>query len=202
MRRAALMPRAVIAVVLAFLAVACGGQRELAGYVRTPNPSLAGVVLPILGDAGGERELVADDDGLLIVYFGYTNCPDVCPTTMQDLRIALREIDDADRDRVDVAMVTVDPDRDIPILPDYVTSFFPDGIALGTEDAVQLLTAAEAFGASFSVTEADDGTIEVAHSGSLYAVDDTGGLLITWPFGLERAALRADIEDLLAGRRA
>jgi protein SCO1/2 len=170
--------------------------------VRTPNPSLVGVTLPVLGDAGGDRELVAAPDGLLVVYFGYTNCPDVCPTTMQDLRIALREVDDANRDRVEVAMVTVDPGRDIPILPDYVTSFFPDGIALGTEDAGRLLTAAEAFGASYSVTEADDGSIEVAHSGSLYAVDDSGELLITWPFGLDRDLLRADIEDLLAGRRA
>lgn len=200
--RAALMPRAMIVIVLTLFAVACGGQRELAGYVRTPNPSLTGVKLPVLGDTGGDRELVAAPDGLLVVYFGYTNCPDVCPTTMQDLRIALREVDDADRDRVEVAMVTVDPSRDIPILPDYVTSFFPDGIALGTEDAAQLLTAAEAFGASYAVTEADDGSIEVAHSGSLYAVDDSGELLITWPFGLDRDLLRADIEDLLAGRRA
>jgi protein SCO1/2 len=104
--------------------------------------------------------------------------------------------------RVDVAMVTVDPERDVPILPDYVTSFFSDGIALGTDDPAQLRAAADIFGASYLVTEAEDGSIEVAHSGSLYAVDDSGELLITWPFGLDRDELRADIEDLISGRRS
>ena len=194
------MKRLAIALVMLTSFVACGGQRELAGYIRTPNPSLAGVRLPVLGPSGGERELIAAPNSLLIVYFGYTNCPDVCPTTMSDLRAALREVDGAER--VEVAMVTVDPNRDIPILPDYVQSFFPDGIALGTTDARELAAAADIFGASYSVTSNDDGDIEVAHSASLYAVDDTGGLLITWPFGLDRDALRADIDDLLAGRRA
>lgn len=194
------MKRLVLGLVILTSLVGCGGQRELAGYIRTPSPSLAGVTLPVLGPSGGKRELIAAPDNLLIVYFGYTNCPDVCPTTMSDLRAALREVDEADR--VEVAMVTVDPNRDIPILPDYVQSFFSDGIALGTTDAGELAAAANIFGASYSVTSNDDGEIEVAHSGSLYAVDDTGGLLITWPFGLDRDALRADIDDLLAGRRA
>ena len=194
------MRRAFLVAAIVTLIAACGGQRELAGYIRTPNPSLSGVTLPVLGVEGVERELVARPDGLLIVYFGYTNCPDVCPTTMQDLRIALREMDEAER--VDVAMVTVDPERDVPILPDYVTSFFSDGIALGTDDPAQLRAAADIFGASYLVTEAEDGSIEVAHSGSLYAVDDSGELLITWPFGLDRDELRADIEDLISGRRS
>ncbi len=195
-----MMRRAFLVAAIVTLISACGGQRELAGYIRTPNPSLSGVTLPVLGVEGVERELVARPDGLLIVYFGYTNCPDVCPTTMQDLRIALREVDEAQR--VDVAMVTVDPERDVPILPDYVTSFFSDGIALGTDDPAQLRAAADIFGASYLVTEAEDGSIEVAHSGSLYAVDDSGELLITWPFGLDRDELRADIEDLISGRRS
>lgn len=195
-----MMRRAFLVAAIVTLISACGGQRELAGYIRTPNPSLSGVTLPVLGVEGVERELVARPDGLLIVYFGYTNCPDVCPTTMQDLRIALREVDEAER--VDVAMVTVDPERDVPILPDYVTSFFSDGIALGTDDPAQLRAAADIFGASYLVTEAEDGSIEVAHSGSLYAVDDSGELLITWPFGLDRDELRADIEDLISGRRS
>ncbi len=195
-----MMRRAFLVAAIVTLIAACGGQRELAGYIRTPNPSLSGVTLPVLGVEGVERELVARPDGLLIVYFGYTNCPDVCPTTMQDLRIALREMDEAER--VDVAMVTVDPERDVPILPDYVTSFFSDGIALGTDDPAQLRAAADIFGASYLVTEAEDGSIEVAHSGSLYAVDDSGELLITWPFGLDRDELRADIEDLISGRRS
>jgi protein SCO1/2 len=181
----------------ALLVAACGGDRELAGYVRTPAPSLVGITLPDLTTDGADFELRAEPGRLLVVYFGYTNCPDYCPTTMQDLRIALRSVGDADR--VDVAMVTVDPERDNPILADYVRSFFPDGVALGTTDAERLARAAQPFGVSYSVTTADDGDIEVAHSTQLFAVDPTGDLLITWPFGLDRDELARDIEDLLEG---
>lgn len=179
------------------LVTACGGDRELAGYIRTPAPSLVGITLPELTADGADFELRAEPGRLLVVYFGYTNCPDYCPTTMQDLRIALRSVGDADR--VDVAMVTVDPERDNAILPDYVRSFFPDGVALGTTDAERLARAAQPFGVSYAVTTADDGDIEVAHSTQLFAVDPTGDLLITWPFGLDRDELAKDIDDLLDG---
>ena len=167
----------------------------MAGYVRTPAPSLAGITLPELTADEADFEMRADDGRLLVVYFGYTNCPDYCPTTMQDLRVALRSVDAADR--VDVAMVTVDPERDNPILADYVRSFFPDGIALGTTDAERLARAAQPFGVSYSVTTDADGDIEVAHSTQLFAVDPTGELLVTWPFGLGRDELAKDIDDLL-----
>jgi protein SCO1/2 len=186
-----------VVVIAAMLSAACGGERELAGYVRTPAPSLVGVTLPELTAEGADFELRADPGRLLVIYFGYTNCPDYCPTTMQDLRIALRSVDEADR--VDVAMVTVDPERDNAILADYVRSFFPDGIALGTTDAGRLARAAEPFGVSYAVTTADDGDVEVAHSTQLFAVDPSGDLMITWPFGLDRDELAEDIDDLLEG---
>lgn len=185
----------IVLAVTALGATACGGDRELAGYVRTPAPSLSGITLPELTADDADFELRADAGRLLVVYFGYTNCPDYCPTTMQDLRIALRSVDAADR--VDVAMVTVDPERDNPILADYVRSFFPDGVALGTTDAERLARAAQPFGVSYSVTTDADGDIEVAHSTQLFAVDPTGELLITWPFGLDRDELAKDIDDLL-----
>ncbi|MGA1345550.1 MAG: SCO family protein [Ilumatobacteraceae bacterium] len=188
---------AVLTAALLLVLVACGGDRELAGYVRTPAPSLVGVTLPELTADGADFELRAAPGRLLVIYFGYTNCPDYCPTTMQDLRIALRSV--AEADRVDVAMVTVDPERDNSILGDYVRSFFPDGIALGTPDAGRLARAAEPFGVSYAVTTAADGDVEVAHSTQLFAVDPSGDLIITWPFGLDRDELARDIDDLLDG---
>ncbi len=193
-----MMRRAIAAIVASVMLVtACGNSREFAGYVRTPAPSTRGITLPELG-SGSARELVAQDGNLLVVYFGYTNCPDMCPTTMQDLTVALRRLDDPTR--VEVAMVTVDPDRDLAVLDAYVKSFIPSAVALGTTDEAALAMAAEPFGVNYLVEDSADG-IEVAHTTSLYVVDDEGQLLLTWPFGIPSVEISADLEDLLNGRR-
>ena len=194
------MIRRTLAITLALLVLAagCGNSREFAGYVRTPAPSTKGITLPELGTSS-ERELVATNGKLLVVYFGYTNCPDMCPTTMQDLTVALRRLDDPSQ--VEVAMVTVDPDRDLPVLDGYVKSFIPTAVALGTTDPSALVAAAEPFGVNYLVEESPDG-VEVAHTTSLYVVDDEGLLLLTWPFGIPSVDISADLNDLLDGRRS
>lgn len=176
--------------------VACGEDaRELAGYRRDPAPSVASISLPELTNGGAEFSFVADPDELLVVYFGYTNCPDFCPTTMSDLKLARQRLDDPDR--VGVAMVTVDPDRDLDVLARYVTSFMSDAHALGTTDAAALARAAAPFGASYEVSTAADGKVEVAHTTSLYAIDDSGQLVLTWQFGVPIEDLAGDLEQLL-----
>jgi protein SCO1/2 len=133
----------------------------------------------------------------LIVYFGYTSCPDVCPTTMAGLRTVLQDLGD-DADRVQVAMATVDPTRDTDeVITGYVQGFIPGGHALRTTDDAALRAVADVFGAFYQVTSADDGTEEVVHSGSVYAVDDQGRLRVTWTFGTPPADIANDIEILL-----
>jgi len=192
--------RRTLAITLALLvlAAACGNSREFAGYVRTPAPSTKGITLPELGTSS-ERELVAANGKLLVVYFGYTNCPDICPTTMQDLTVALRRLDDATR--IEVVMITVDPARDLEVLDGYVKSFIPTALALGSLDAAELAAAAEPFGVSYLV-EGEGSGVEVAHTTSLYVVDDEGTLLLTWPFGIPSTEISADLNDLLNGRRS
>ena len=185
------------------LVAACGGEDDatLTGYQREPAPDVGGITLPDVA-TGDEVALQADEGELLAIYFGYTHCPDFCPTTMSDLRLALRRMDEDDAARVDVAMVTVDPDRDLEILPEYVGGFFEDGIALGTTDASALATAAAPFGVTYDVSTNDDGEIEVAHSTALYVVDDQGKLVLTWQFGVEIDELKQDLEILLDGYSA
>lgn len=191
---------ALVVATAAFAALSAGcSTREFAGFVREPAPDVSALSLPDTS-TGDDLTLRAQPGGLLMVYFGYTNCPDYCPTTMSELKIALRRA--GDPAAVDVAMVTVDPDRDGPILADYVGSFFPGGHALVTYDDALLAEVAALFGASYLVSTDDDGSVEVAHSTALYAVDDTGRLVMTWPFGIDIDAMAADIEDLLDGRRA
>jgi len=184
---------------------ACGSDppRELTGYRREPAPVVGTLSLPDLTADGEEFALQAEPGHLLAVYFGYTNCPDICPTTLNDLRLALRRMDEADAERVDLAMITVDPERDLPILADYVTSFVEGAHALGTDDEDRLLTVAAPFGVGYTVSRDDAGEIEdVSHSTSLYLVDDAGELVLTWQFGVPIDALAADLEQILAEQDA
>ena len=174
------------------------GERVLAGIVRDPAPSVDATPIPSLTQPGSDVVFRGEPGGYVAVYFGYTNCPDVCPTTMADWTVALRRLPEDLAERVRTVMVTVDPERDNDILTGYVRSFVPDAEAAGTLDADLLAAAAEPFGVSYSVTTGDDGEIEVAHSGFLYLVDDEGRLLVTWPFGISSTDMAADVEQLAA----
>ena len=176
------------------------GDGDLAGYVREPAPVVGGFELPDLSNGGEPFALRAEPGELLVVYFGYTNCPDFCPTTLSDVRLARRELDDPSA--VDVAMITIDPDRDLPVLAEYIGGFFPDdGHALGTDDPSLLARVAAPFGTSYEVATNAEGEVEVGHRTDLYAVDDEGRIALTWPFGVTKDALAADFEHLLDGDR-
>ncbi len=177
-------------------------ERTLAGIVRDPAPAVDGTTLPSLTNEGTDVEFRGEPGGLKAVYFGYTNCPDVCPTTMSDWTVALRRLPEEIASRVDTLMVTVDPERDNDLLTGYVQSFVPDAEAAGTLDADRLAAAAEPFGVSYDVTTNTDGEIEVAHSGFLYLVGDDGKLLVTWPFGTPSEDIAADVEQLYEAQAA
>ncbi|MEM8904558.1 MAG: SCO family protein [Actinomycetota bacterium] len=187
-----------LGVAAALALAACGGDEpaQLTGFERTPAPSVAELTLPEVG-AVDAFDFRADEDELLVVYFGFTFCPDVCPTTLSDLRRALDDLGD-DADRVSVAMATVDPGRDTDeVISGYLRSFIDDGHPLRTDDDAELRAVTAVFGADYAVDVADDGDIEVAHTGSLYAVDDQGHLVVTWPFGTRPDDLRSDLQLLL-----
>ena len=174
-----------------------GGDSALSGIVRDPAPQVDLVSLPSLSEPGTDVEFRADDGGIQVVYFGFTNCPDVCPTTLADLTVALRMLEPEQADAVDVVMIGVDPERDNAVLDQYVTTFISDATAAGSDDAELLAEAGEPFGASWEVRTAEDGEIEVDHSPFLYAVDDQGQLVLTWQFGASAEDIAADLAKLL-----
>ncbi|UCG40774.1 MAG: SCO family protein [Acidimicrobiia bacterium] len=179
--------------VLTLVVNACAPAQP-AGIVRDPAPEVGGLSLP---DAAGiEQAFVGPPDGYLLVYFGFTSCPDICPTTMADLRQALSDIGD-DAEHFEVAMVTVDPDRDgYPEVQRYVDTFFGDGLALRTDDDSRLREVATGFGADYDVTTVD-GQPEVGHTAYLYAVNEAGEMLLQWPFGVTADDIANDLEILL-----
>ena len=187
---------AAVPVAIALALASCGGEsRQLAGYSVEPVPAVGDIALPDLSNDGAEFALRADTGKILVVYFGYTNCPDFCPNTMTNVKLARQQLDDPAK--LEMAMVTVDPARDLGTLASYVTSFIPDAHALGTADASELARAASAFGVSYDVSTDSNGEAEVAHTTLLYAVDDTGHVVLAWPFGVSIDDLAADIEELL-----
>ncbi len=180
---------------------ACGGDssgtQELVGYTLEPAPQVGDLGLPDTTRDGETLALRAEPDGLLLVFFGFTNCPDVCPLTMANIERTLTDIGDGD-ESVDVAMVTVDPTRDTPeILTDYVRSFVPDGHGLRTTDDAELLTVAQRFGASYVLTPTDDGGVDVVHTGSVFVVDDAGEVVLVWTFGTSATDMTADLSELI-----
>jgi protein SCO1 len=195
--------RAVPGVAMAVAAlVACGGDdpRQLAGYSVEPVPMVGDITLPDLTNDSTEFPMRADPGKILLVYFGYTNCPDFCPNTMANIKLARQQVDDPAQ--VEMAMVTVDPERDLDTLASYVTGFIPDGHALGTPDDAALSRAASAFGVSYDVSTGSGGETEVAHTTLLYAVDDDGQVVLAWPFGVSIDDLAADIDQLLDSPQA
>ena len=173
------------------------GPRVLSGYQVDPPQNVAGVTMPDVSNGGAEFEMVAEPGHLLVVFFGYTHCPDVCPTTLFDLKKALRTLGD-DAALIDVAMGTIDPERDTDeVITGYLQSFIPTGHALRTLDQEALVAATAAFGASFSVTPVEGGEPEVGHSPFMYLVDERGDIVLTWPFGLPSDAIAIDLDIMI-----
>lgn len=205
--------RALLALVVAGLLTAgCAGDgggtetggagSTVTGIERDPAPDVSTVALPDAAAAGRPFRTVAGDGSLLLVYFGYTSCPDVCPTTLADVRAARHDLGD-DADLVDLAMVTIDPARDTgDVLRAYVQTFVPRAHALRTEDQQALRAAADAYGADYAVAAGPSGQPEVSHTGGLYVVDDTGRLVLQWPFGTPATDMAADLAHLLDERTA
>jgi protein SCO1/2 len=191
-----------VALLAAFTTGACGddGPGELAGAVRTPPLEVAGVSLPAVSGSGEEPLTMQAPPGeLYLVYFGYTSCPDVCPTSMSDISVALDDLPDDLAERVTVAMASVDPERDTgEIVAGYLDHFFDRSLALRTDDPDALATAADAFGVQWEIEEHAPGEpYDVAHTAVTYVVDDTGTVVVEWPFGFDSEAMTSDLRTLL-----
>lgn len=187
-------------VLLALAVCACAATPQLAGAVRNPPLQVGDVRLPDVAAGGEPVTLTARSGELTLVYFGYTSCPDICPTTLSDISVALAGLPDELASRVTVALVTVDPARDTDArLAEYLGFFFDRAMALRTTDAGVLNAAAAAFGVRYEVEEHAAGDLEydVAHTAITYVVADTGAVLVEWPFGFEADAMTSDLRILL-----
>jgi len=174
------------------------------GYQPTPVRTTDTVSLPdyVTDPNGVAFPFKASPNDLLVVYFGYLTCPDICPVTMADIAAGLEEVGPAVSDRVEVAFATVDIERDTgPRIVEYLTHFFPNSTihALRATDSFQLFGVTDRFGAQWKVDahESDATTYGVAHSGLTFVVDDKGQLVWEWPFGTTGPEVAATLNQLM-----
>jgi protein SCO1 len=134
---------------------------------------------------------------VVMLYFGYTNCPDICPTTMSNAAEIMTRLGPAAK-HVRLLFVTVDPNRDTPaVLAQYVKNFAPEFEGLrGTPD--QLAALARRYHVAYSVTPAhDDKPYEVTHSPAIYVFDGTGAArLIIAALGTGKPDIDGVVSDL------
>jgi protein SCO1 len=151
-----------------------------------------------LPDVDGHERSLADFKGkAVIVFFGYTQCPDACPTTLSEIAEAKKMLG-ADGARVQPVLITVDPERDKPqMLKAYVQNFGPDFIALrGTPE--QTAAVAKDFKVFYRKVEGDrPGSYSIDHSAGSYVYDAQGRLRLYTRYGSGAQALAADLKILL-----
>lgn len=154
-----------------------------------------------LTDHNGQARKLADFRGKVVVmFFGYTQCPDVCPTTLSALRETMKILGE-DAKRVQVLFVTVDPERDTQkLLSQYVPAFHPSFLGLYTDDKSTRALAKE-----FKVFYAKQpgttpGSYSVDHSTGSFAFDPKGKLRLLLRHGESPTNIAADLKVLLAGK--
>jgi len=152
-----------------------------------------------LTDHNGQPRTLKDFRGKLVVlFFGYTQCPDVCPTSMSELAEA-KKLLGPDGEKLQGLFVTVDPDRDTPeVLKAYMANFDPSFLALyGTPE--QLAAVAKDFKIYYKKVDGKTPTsYTMDHSAGSYVYDPAGRLRVYNRYGSGAQALAADIKTLLA----
>lgn len=199
-------PRFVLiaAVLAGVLVLAAGG---LLGLALRDNPQGAAGTL-LSAAIGGPFHLVDQNDKPFtdadlkgkwhLVFFGYTHCPDTCPTTLNELSLALDKLGKEGRADVGVVFISVDPERDTPpVLKSYVESFDAPIIALtGTADAVA--QAAKAYRVYYAKHPRADGSYDMDHSAVIYVMDPQGRFTATFTPDTTADAIVLRLQKLLS----
>ena len=188
---------AAVLVGVALLATACGGDEELTGAVLT-EPYV--VPATSLTDTDGASYSLADstDKRLTLVFFGYTNCPDICQVVMSTLASAMTRLDDADRKQVDVVFVTTDPARDDgAVLREYLDRFDPTFIGL-TGPLQTIIDIGQDLAVAIEHGEKlPSGGYDVTHGTAVLGIDSGDEVPIVWTQGTSATQFASDVHQLL-----
>ncbi|NIC41521.1 SCO family protein [Aquabacterium sp. A08] len=194
-RRRALWALA-IAAVLPWALTACSEQPAFVGIDITGADYATGFDLT---DHNGQRRTLKDFEGkAVVVFFGFTQCPDVCPTSLGELAQA-KALLGADGDRLQGLFVSVDPERDTPeVMREYMANFDPSFLALyTTPEALPAL--AQSFKVYYKKVEGQTPTsYTMDHSAGSYVYDPKGRIRLYHRYGSGAQALASDVKRLLS----
>lgn len=147
------------------------------------------------------REIAAGDiPGWRLVYFGYTQCPDVCPTSLQSMTLALDTLGPVG-ERITPVFVTVDPERDTPkVIAEYVSYFHPRMIGLSPHPD-QLAALTSAWRVKYARVELKDkSSYSVDHTAAIFLVDPSGTIVGRYPHDIDGNALADRIRASMLAR--
>lgn len=191
----------ILFTLLLLMATACGSQEvDPSQFKGTMMPTPIPAPDFALTNGEGETVNLSDyQDEIVLLYFGYTFCPDICPTTLSELSKAQRELDDGG-EKIQVVMVTVDPERDTPQkLAQYVDHFHPDFVGLsGTKEEID--AAGEGFGIYYQKNEGSEATgYLVDHTARVFVVDPQGNYQLSFSYGTPVEDIVHDLRLLMRG---
>lgn len=151
-----------------------------------------------LADHTGKIRTMADFRGkVVVIFFGYTHCPDVCPTTLSDMKRVM-DLLGKDADRMQVLFITVDPVRDTPaVLSQYVPSFNPTFLGLSGDDSATAQVAKDFKIIYRKVSGKTVDSYMVDHTAGSLVFDAQGRIRLFVNYGLEADKIAADIKRLL-----
>lgn len=178
---------------------------EPAGADRQASPQGKALIASAFSLVDHNGKAVTNEDFAgkwQLVFFGFTYCPDVCPTTLNDVTLVLEELGD-DADQVQPLFITVDPERDTPeVMADYVANFDPRIVGL-TGSPEQIKAAAKAFRVYYAKVEQDDlpGGYTMDHSAFLYLMSPDGAYATHFGPRDEPTAIASEIRAYLSGER-
>lgn len=183
--------------VVALLAAGCGGKADAPQFKLTDVTGASFGKALELTDHNGQRRTLADFKGKVVtVFFGFTHCPDVCPTTLGEMAQVMKELGN-DADRVQVLFVTVDPERDTAaVLKQYVPAFHPSFLGM-TGSAEDIARTAKEFKIFYQRQNLSGGAYTMDHSAGTYILDSQGRLRLYAQYGAGAPALLHDIRLLL-----
>ena len=183
--------------VVAVLLTACNLNKEPELYGTDVTGASFAQTLSLTDHTGKPRTLEDFKGKVVVLFFGYTQCPDVCPTTMADLANTMKLLGPKS-DEVQVLFVTVDPERDTQqVLAEYVPSFNPSFIGLhGTPE--QMAETAKNFKIFYTkVEDAGKSGYTIDHSAGVYVFDKQGNVRIYVKYGQKPEEIAHDLKTLL-----
>ena len=168
------------------------------GIAIDPPKAMSGFTLQ---SVNGPVSLESFRGKYVLLYFGYTSCPDVCPLTLATLTEALSKLDSKKASDFQVIFVSVDYKRDTPEVSNaFVKKFNPSFIGLsGTEDQINQVTKEYGIYYKFNPPDPTTGYYSVDHTAIVMVLNPNGGLVLTWPFGTQPDQETSDL-DILANR--